>query len=513
MSAKPYYAAFYILFAVLLIALHVPYLRMPFHWDELGQFVPAALDLYRDGSWVSHSTLANVHPPGLMALLALVWRVFGYSILSARLTMLAIAAFGVLCSFLLAIRLSRPASARYEGMPAFWAVLLLIVSPLFYAQSMLVLLDLPAMSLTALALLLFLNAQDAAASGCTRLKVYGHYAGCAAAATALVLMKETALTTPLFFGAWLWFHDRKRREALFFAAPVIALGLWLALLRHASGHWLGNQEFARYNVNEALSPLHILVTLGRRVWFVCFSDGHFLGTLAIVIGHRVLRGRDWNIAFGVAASQAAAVTLLGGAGLERYLLPVLPVLYAAVAAAALVYPVRWRVASHIATAGLLIAGWVWNSPYPYPLENNLAMTSFTGALKDAASYIQAYAPDCRIATAWPFTDALLHPDFGYVERPQRVVAMADFSAQELARLDPTAYDLLAIFPRDAFATGSLIEYPSIRAWMRRFGYRPPPTEDEIRTALRLSPLIRIERRGLWVEIYGPEISAQRKPAN
>ena len=60
----------------------------------MGQFAPASLDLYHDGAWVPHSTLPNVHPPGVMAYVALVWRVFGYSILSARLAMLAMAALG-----------------------------------------------------------------------------------------------------------------------------------------------------------------------------------------------------------------------------------------------------------------------------------------------------------------------------------------------------------------------------------------------------------------------------------
>src|SRR5712691_9915312 len=46
------------------VAIHLPYLKLLF-WDELGQFIPAALDLYHDGAWVPHSTLPNVHPPGL----------------------------------------------------------------------------------------------------------------------------------------------------------------------------------------------------------------------------------------------------------------------------------------------------------------------------------------------------------------------------------------------------------------------------------------------------------------
>ena len=178
LSRRASHLIFFSAFAALLVVMHLPFLTLPFHWDELGQFVPAALDLYRDGALVPHSTLPNVHPPGIMLILAGVWKVFGFSILSSRLTMLAIAALGVFLSFLLAIRFSRKAS----GAPAFAAIVFLLAAPLFYTQSMLVLLDMPAMTLTVLALLLFFDQR---------------YAACAAVATALVLVKETAITTPL----------------------------------------------------------------------------------------------------------------------------------------------------------------------------------------------------------------------------------------------------------------------------------------------------------------------------
>src|SRR5579862_229018 len=85
---------FFAAFAAVILAAHLPYLKLPFFWDELGQFVPASLDLYQSGAWVAKSTLPNVHPPGVMAYLALVWKIFGFSILSTRVAMLLIAAAG-----------------------------------------------------------------------------------------------------------------------------------------------------------------------------------------------------------------------------------------------------------------------------------------------------------------------------------------------------------------------------------------------------------------------------------
>src|SRR5450631_3628417 len=114
-----------------------PYLNLPYFWDELGQFVPAALDIYRDGAWVPHSTVPNAHPPGVMAYLAVVWKIFGYSIVATRAAMLTLGSLTALCTYLLAIRMFRGSVSA----PALTPLLLLLLDPLFYMQSMLAQLD------------------------------------------------------------------------------------------------------------------------------------------------------------------------------------------------------------------------------------------------------------------------------------------------------------------------------------------------------------------------------------
>src|SRR6476469_2696773 len=75
--------------AILLIS-HLPLLSRPYFWDEAGHFIPASLDLFYSGELVAHSTIPNVHPPAVMLWLSGVWHVFGYSIVTTRLAMLAI---------------------------------------------------------------------------------------------------------------------------------------------------------------------------------------------------------------------------------------------------------------------------------------------------------------------------------------------------------------------------------------------------------------------------------------
>jgi len=485
-SRRASHLIFFFAFAAILLAMHGPFLTLPFHWDELGQFVPAALDLYRDGAWVPHSTTPNVHPPGVMLLLAFVWGVFGFSILSSRLTMLAIATLGVYLSFRLAIRLSR----KSPDAPAVAAVVLLIAAPLFYTQSMMVLLDMPAMTLTVLSLLLFLDER---------------YAACALATTALVLVKETAISTPLVFGAWLLFREKRVREASYFLAPALALGLWLVELHHATGHWLGNDEFARFNVNQSLGFSHIVYAICRRIYMLFLSDGHFLGAAALIAGWRLLRGKEWAIAGLVAIAQTAVVTLLGGAVLDRYMLPVLPILYTAFAVAALAWSRPVRLRAQAAMVALFLVGWFWNPPVPFPYENNLAMVDFVRLQQTAAEYLEDHAPDRRIAAAWPFSEAVIHPEFGYVRRPLNLaVRTGGVRLANLTELNPKDFDVLVLFSAEWSGKGRLLDIPPIRSLVQTFlDPNINATAEEIRATLGFVPVLRWDRGGQWIEIYIP----------
>ncbi|MEO7144686.1 MAG: hypothetical protein ABI165_14400, partial [Bryobacteraceae bacterium] len=416
------YLVFFAGFALAIVVLHAPYLGLPYFWDEMGQFVPAALDIAHGGAWVPHSTTPNVHPPAVMAYLALVWRTAGYSIAATRLAMLAVAAAGILFVFLLAIELCRP----LVGAPAFVAALLLILSPLFYTQAMMAQLDMPAMVFTVLALLLFLQRR---------------YAAAAAASTVLVLVKETGLVAPALFLAWLVLREKRMREAAWFTAPFAALSIWLIFLKHSTGYWLGDPGFTHYNVGYSLQPVRVAAALVRRLYYLFFAEFRWVGTVAIVLAwrkSRIFRTREWTITGLFFAAHVLLVSLFGGATLERYLLPVLPIFYIATAAAWTLYPLRWRRVSLLALGAGLIAGLYWNAPYPSPLENNLAMADFVEVQRTAAGFIDDHMANRVVASAWPFTQALANPKFGYVSRPIRTVETTDFHAAHVLAIDPAA---------------------------------------------------------------------------
>src|SRR5258705_13623217 len=121
------YALFFAIFAGIVFVSHARFFDVPFFWAEVGQFVPAALDLYHSGALVPRSVIPNAHPPGLMLYLAVVWAMFGYSVVATRAAMLLLAAIAVLLAFLLSIKLCK----GVKGAPAFFVALLLCASPVF----------------------------------------------------------------------------------------------------------------------------------------------------------------------------------------------------------------------------------------------------------------------------------------------------------------------------------------------------------------------------------------------
>jgi hypothetical protein len=478
------YACFFVIFALIVYLTHAPFFGLPFFWDEVGQFIPAALDIYAHGEWVPHAAVPNVHPPGVMAYLAGVWHLAGYSVEATRLAMLLLASFSVLVVFLVAIRLLRPAA----GAPAFAAVALLVVSPLFYTQAMMAQLDLAAMLFTAWVLLLFLEDRWRAA---------------ALVSIALVLVKETGAVVPVVLGAWL-VMEKRTREAAWFVLPLLALCGWLAVLRHATGHVLGSASFTAYNLFYPLHPVRLGVAVLRRVYFLGLGDFHWIGMIAVVVGWRagIYANREWRIAGAVTLANVAIVTVLGGAGLERYLLPALPLVYIAMVAGWSVYSRFWRVLSEVALAGGLLLSLFWNPPFPFPYENNLAMTDSIYVQRAAASYIEQNLPGEAVTTVWPLSAALQNPKFGYVSHEAAVREIPNFAPSTVKALAPERIQVFVLYSATWNPAWNLLHNRTILAFAHHYyKYEPDIAASELQRWLGVSPTARWERHGQWAEVY------------
>lgn len=451
------FAAVWLACAVALVAVHAPWLRLPYFWDELGQFAPAALDILGAGAWVSKTTAPNAHPPGVPAYLAAVWFVFGYSIPAARIAMLVLAALLLTLTWLLARQLEVPSAWR--------APLLLALMPVVFMQSMMTLLDMPAAVFLVLALLLYLRGR--------------HVAG-ALACVALTMMKETGILVPGLF-ALLSLRDRQPRRAVIYALSGVPLAMWLGVIARSTGRVLGDPWFAYYNLFFALHPVRVLIALCRRVYTLFCAGFLWIGALALWRARHTFLSRPWPVVLGVAASYTLLVTALGGATLERYLLPVFPVLAVAIA-----HALRNRVAFALLAAGLAASLWI-NPWYPFPFENNLAMTDFVSLHRQAGAFLDSTHAGAKVCASWPVTDELRRPEYGYVR------AHYEIAAAKEARRCP----VLVRYSRLWDPPVNLLRIGAARSvWQAFYGI-----EEALPEPPGMIREMRIERRGQWIEVW------------
>lgn len=449
-----------------LLAAHAPLLRLPYYWDEAGYFIFAALDCFRHGWLIPHSTLANGHPPLLSIYLAATWRVFGFHPLVTRCAMLAWAA-ALVCG------VYHLARTRYPARVAWAAATLVALAPLVFAQSSLALLDLPVAALVVWALVFLAR---------------GQFAALAAALTAACLTKETAVIVPLA----LLVVERRRWRAL--SVPILALGLWFVYYHHATGFWFGNPQYFAYNVGTvALSPPRIALSFLRRLWQLTGYNGAWLLTLLALLTRPRTLPLPW---LAVIVAYLLVHSVIGGAVLARYLLPALVLYFIWIAGQLVTLP-----KPHFALAlcgGFLVLNWFWLPPYPFPYEDNLAYVQFVRLHQGAARALETDPSSAPILTAWPATEELSRPELGYVDHPLPVVSVQDFSAASLAGVsDPPA--VLYLYSRTYQPRHDFAALPFWRRWARRyFDYDPPAPPAAWLNHLNLRPTFRLSAHGQWV---------------
>jgi len=326
----------FVLIAALLIGFHAPLLHLPYFWDEAGYYVPAARDLLA-GSLIPHSTPSNAHPPLVLAWLAMSWKIFGFHPAVTRSAMLLLAAFSLLGFFRLALAVSNLSVAA-------WATFLTAAYPVFFAQSSLAQVDLPAAGLIFWGLGTYI-----------RKRLWG----AAIWFSLAVLAKETAILVPLGLVLWelatlisRWYgrktmltsseaaehqnparqcreHGANRGEsrqgrdknsdepldianpaakaviiretvigttascalpgwqsALVLIVPIIPLAAWYAYHYARMGFVFGNPEFFQYNVQATLHPLRIVLALLLRIWHTAGYMNLYVLTIACLLAMR-----------------------------------------------------------------------------------------------------------------------------------------------------------------------------------------------------------------------------------
>ncbi len=195
------------------------------------------------------------------------------------------------------------------------------------------------------------------------------------------------------------------------------------------------------------------------------------------------------------------LSAVGGAMLERYLLPILPIVYAAMVAAMSLYRPPLKMASQLTLLAGLIAGNFWNPPYPFPFENNLAFTDFVRVQQQAAEFVEQRYGGELIATAWPLTAALRRPELGYVTHPMMVRSLPDFTAASVNRMDWHNVRAFVCFSRMWSPEWNWTNVEIVRQiWQRFYGYDPDLSMAEM-LERPVEPVAQWVQHGQWVQLY------------
>jgi 4-amino-4-deoxy-L-arabinose transferase-like glycosyltransferase len=451
---------FFVAFAALVL-LHLTLLELPYYWDEAGYFIPAARDIYADGSFVPHSTLSNAHPPLVMAYLALAWKLFGFRIAVARVAMLAVSALALTGLFRLAERVQ---NARV-GVAA---VLCTAVYPVFFAQSTLAHLDMMVAALTLWALVFYFpprGGETASRDGETPprsdAKALRRRAACVALLALAGLAKETALLTPLTLCAWelacrfargrgrvadFVCVGRRRRNVWWTLSLLLAcapLAAWFAYHRAKTGYTFGNPEYFRYNVESTLNLSRILEAGWGRLRHVTWHMNLWALTLAGLAAMLLKPRREGAekereridprvqlVFLALVVAHVVALSVVGGAVLARYMLPVLPLVILVWVSTLWRRAPAWPLAVALVCAAFAYRCEV-NPSYNFPWEENLAYRDFVLLQRDAARFLSENYPAARVLTSWPATDELRNPYYGYTPRALSVVPVESLKREDL----------------------------------------------------------------------------------
>ena len=269
--------------------------------------------------------------------------------------------------------------------------------------------------------------------------------------------------TPLALALWeaIRLLRERRRESLAWLAallaPLLPLIAWYAYHHWRTGFTFGNPEFLRYNATANLSARRILICLWHRLIHLTLHMNMFVATLATLailrmpaIATRPRLQRSLLLPIGVIlAANALAFSILGGALLTRYLLPMYPLVLLVCVSEWQSRVKHWGWIAALAATGFLAGIWI-NPPYAFAPEDNLTYRDMIVLHERAVHVLEQHFPAATVLTAWPAAAEISRPDLGYLDpgaQPFKFVAIPNFSLEEIqkAETDPGAYDTALLF--------------------------------------------------------------------
>jgi hypothetical protein len=289
------------------------------------------------------------------------------------------------------------------------------------------------------------------------------------------LAKETAVLVPLTLCGWellcsllgkneklarfVCIERRAAWRSLALLLACVPLALWLTYHHSRTGYFFGNPEYFRYNVESTLNLARVLDTIWRRLGHVTYHMNLWALTLAGLAAMLLRPRRNADnterqritvpvqmLFAALIVAHVVALSIVGGAVLARYMLPVLPLIILIWVSTLWRRVPAWPLAVALVCAAFVYRSEV-NPSYSFPWEENLAYRDFVLLHRDAARFIEEEHADARVLTSWPATDELRNPYYGYTGRTLKVFAVENFLRDTLrqAAQQKTEYDLALLY--------------------------------------------------------------------
>ncbi len=504
----------YPLFFVAIYVSHYRLLRLPYFWDEAGYYIPAAWDFFRLGTLIPQTTVTNAHPPLPSILLAAWWHLSGYVVSGTRTLVCMVAAAGLLGVFKLARNLTSTAVAAVT-------VVLAAIYPIWFAQSTLAHADIFAAAFTLWGLAFYLD-RDGPDDGCHR-KLLLNQLLAALMFSLAALSKETAIVTPAALALWeaiLFIRDRREtilhrlhlNWLLALLAPILPLAAWYAYHYHKTGFVFGNPEFLRYNATANLDAYRIALCLWHRLLHLTTHMNMFVPLVCAIAVFFVPVSSTAPPGIAKPQLKAIAVVLLanwiafsvlGGALLTRYLLPMYPLILLVCVATWRRHLRQWWPIAALSAAAFLAGIWI-NPPYAFAPEDNLTYRDMIVVHQRAVHFIDQTYPQATVLTAWPATSELNRPELGYTNHPVKTVVLQNFAMDQIqkAAADPGSYDVALIFstkwepPANRINLGRQNE----SADTKYFDFHRDLSPAEVATMLHGDIVWQAHRKGEWAAV-------------
>jgi len=354
---------------------------------------------------------------------------------------------------------------------------------------------------------------------------------------AAALSKETAIAVPLTLalmdaveGLRAQGPERRRawREAAWMAASILPLCGWYAWHYAKTGFVFGNPEYLRYNAEATMTPVRILAAFGHRLLHLTAHMNLFVPSL-MTIAALMLKPRLDGTGQERTGIQRAALarilvvllvnavlfSVLGGALLTRYLLPMYPlVLLVAVSTFYRRVPYWQGLAAFSAVA--FVVGLFVNPPYRFAPEDNLAYARGIRMHVAGIAQLNKRYRGATVLSAWPVTDELTRPELGYVKEPYTVYRLEDFTSAQMDRAasEPEKYSAALVF-------STKYDPPSLQLSLgpkseamdeRYFGLHHDLPPEAIALRLHGTLVWQREDHGLWIALirFNRQIEADGK---